>query len=124
MNTSTMEVTPEITESIKEQLSSAPSLDAGRSFSDAQLAEIVYSLAKSNVCISPVQPLNINIRTFYIVLTQISHKYGLGGRFIPYGSDSNSLDTWKYGPNPLDKYFEGINFNVGSQIINAIWVDA
>lgn len=114
------ELKPALKESIEKQLASINPKDC-HNVPKEKLADLIFHKAKDNPNISPNQPININVRTFYIVLTQLSSQLGLGGRWIPYATDSHSLYAFPYD-NPSN-FTQGTNFSVGSETLNATWMN-
>ncbi|GAB5417521.1 MAG: hypothetical protein Crog4KO_36760 [Crocinitomicaceae bacterium] len=115
-------LTPELKDSIEKQLASDNSLDMDNEISKVELANLIFHTAKDNQNISPNQPVEINLRTFMTVLTLMGEHYNLGGLWLPYGTESNSLHIWRGFDNPTN-FFEASNFNVGSETLSTIWID-
>ena len=116
-----LELIPEITTSIKEQLTQDFLDTCTKSGGGAVLADLVYNKAIKNQYVNATQKVWIGqLNTFWVVLTQIGESDNLGGKWITSGA----VNTLALGTHiVIDDHYVGTpQIKVGEVTEQAIWI--
>ncbi|KAB1159511.1 hypothetical protein F7018_04155 [Tenacibaculum aiptasiae] len=116
-----LELIPEVSASIKEQLTQDFLDNCIKSDRGAALADLVYNKAINNPLVRTPQKISFGqLSTFWVVLTQIGEKVNLGGHWITGGAVKADALGIK---SVIDGQYEGTpQITVGEVTEQAIWI--